>query len=73
METNTTESETLSKLKFYLETAQAEYTKFISGNNSASTRARKALQELMKLAKSSRKEITDLRNERNLAKKTKAE
>ena len=72
METNTTSSETLSQLKFYFETAQTEYAKFIAGNNSASTRTRKALQEVMRLAKVGRKEVTDLRNERLQAKKTAA-
>jgi alkylhydroperoxidase family enzyme len=42
--------------------------KFGKGNNSAGTRARKALQEIAKLVKTRRAEITEERNARKEAK-----
>jgi hypothetical protein len=45
-----------------------EDDKFEGGNNAAGTRARKALQELAKLVKARRNEITATKNERKLAK-----
>ena len=46
----------------------AENEKFDSGNGAAGTRARKALQEVAKLVKARRKEITDEKNARKEAK-----
>ncbi len=42
--------------------------KFAAGNNAAGTRARKALQEIAKLVKARRGEITEERNARKEAK-----
>ena len=47
----------LTKLK-------AEDEKFVSGNNAAGTRARKALQQVSKLVKARRTEITEEKNAR---------
>ena len=43
---------------------KVEDEKFVAGNNAAGTRARKALQEIARLVKSRRAEITDLRTAR---------
>ena len=43
---------------------QVEDEKFAAGNNAAGTRARKALQEIAKLAKARRAEITEEKNAR---------
>ena len=47
---------------------KAEDDKFEGGNNAAGTRARKALQEIAKLVKARRGEITDTKNARKEAK-----
>ena len=47
---------------------QVEDEKFSKGNNSAGTRARKALQEIAKLVKARRTEITEEKNSRKEAK-----
>ena len=47
---------------------KVEDEKFIEGNNAAGTRARKALQEITKLVKTRRAEITDEKNARKEAK-----
>jgi hypothetical protein len=47
---------------------KAEDDKFEGGNNAAGTRARKALQEISKLVKARRTEITDTKNARKEAK-----
>lgn len=47
---------------------KAEDDKFEGGNNAAGTRARKALQEIAKLVKARRTEITDTKNARKEAK-----
>jgi hypothetical protein len=47
---------------------QSEDEKFIAGNSSAGTRARKALQEITKLVKARRNEITEEKNARKEAK-----
>ena len=47
---------------------KTEDEKFVGGNSAAGTRARKALQELTKLAKASRAEISDEKNARKEAK-----
>ena len=49
---------------------QVEEQKFSSGNNTAGTRARKELQEISRLVKQRRTEIID---ERNARKETKAD
>ena len=47
-----------------IEDWKVEDEKFISGNNAAGTRARKALQEVSKLVKARRTEITEEKNAR---------
>jgi len=56
--------EILTKLAEY----QVQHEKFEKGNNSAGTRARKALGELTKAIKARRNEITTTKNERKAAK-----
>lgn len=56
-------------MKADMEVALAEYSKFIAGNSSAGTRARKALQEVGKGVKALRNEITAEKNVRAEAKK----
>jgi hypothetical protein len=56
--------EILTKLAEY----QVQHEKFEKGNNSAGTRARKALGELTKAIKARRNEITVTKNERKAAK-----
>ncbi len=51
-----------------VEAWKVEDEKFTAGNNAAGTRARKALQEIAKLVKSRRTEITEERNTRKEAK-----
>lgn len=46
----------------------AEYEKFSGGNNSAGTRARKALQEIIKFSRDARKAIQEEKNNRKAAK-----
>jgi DNA invertase Pin-like site-specific DNA recombinase len=52
-------SNTLDTFKSIAETFTTEATKFYDGNNSAGTRARKALQELIKYARTERKAIQE--------------
>jgi hypothetical protein len=59
---------TSEELLSIFETWTVENEKFEKGNNSAGTRARKALQEISKLVKVRRKEITEVRNARKEAK-----
>ena len=47
---------------------QVEDEKFVAGNSAAGTRARKALQEIAKLVKTRRNEITDEKAARKEAK-----
>ena len=47
-----------------VEAWKVEDEKFVSGNNAAGTRARKALQEIAKLVKTRRGEITEEKNAR---------
>jgi hypothetical protein len=61
--------QTVNDLKEQFEVFLKEDAKFESGNNAAGTRARKALQEIAKLVKARRTEIT---NEKNLRKEAKA-
>jgi alkylhydroperoxidase family enzyme len=51
-----------------VEAWKVEDEKFAAGNNAAGTRARKALQEIAKLVKTRRGEITDEKNARKEAK-----
>jgi hypothetical protein len=51
-----------------VEAWKVEDEKFTAGNNAAGTRARKALQEIAKLVKTRRTEITEERNARKEAK-----
>jgi hypothetical protein len=50
-----------------IEAWKVEDEKFVSGNNAAGTRARKALQEVSKLVKARRTEITEEKNARKEA------
>ena len=62
-------SNTVEQLKAQHEAFLAEDAKFTGGNSAAGTRARKALQEMSKLIKARRNEITDEKNARAEAKK----
>lgn len=59
---------TTEQLKKEFELFLAEDNKFTSGNGAAGTRARKALQEMAKLVKARRAEITEEKNARKEAK-----
>jgi len=61
-------SDTANQIISAFETWVKENEKFEKGNNSAGTRARKTLQEIAKLAKSRRAEITEVKNARKAAK-----
>ena len=61
-------SETVKQLKTQFEEFLAEDSKFTAGNGAAGTRARKALQEVAKLVKARRNEITAEKNARKEAK-----
>ncbi len=61
-------SNTVEQLKAALDAFLSEDAKFAAGNNAAGTRARKALQEVGKLVKARRTEITDEKNARKEAK-----
>lgn len=61
-------SNTVEQLKTQFEAFLAEDAKFAAGNGAAGTRARKALQEVAKLVKVRRSEITDEKNARKEAK-----
>jgi hypothetical protein len=61
-------SNTVEQLKTQFEEFLAEDAKFTGGNNAAGTRARKALQEVGKLVKARRNEITAEKNARKEAK-----
>lgn len=61
-------SNTVEQLKQHFEDFLAEDAKFTGGNGAAGTRARKALQEVAKLVKARRSEITDEKNARKEAK-----
>jgi hypothetical protein len=57
-------SETAQQLIDAVAAWQVEDEKFAGGNNAAGTRARKALQEIAKLVKTRRTEITEEKNAR---------
>lgn len=63
-------SNTVEQLKTHFETFLAEDAKFTAGNGAAGTRARKALQEVAKLVKVRRNEITEEKNARKEAKQS---
>lgn len=62
---------TLEQLKTKFDEFMSEDAKFTSGNSAAGTRARKALQELGKLIKTRRTEITEEKNVRKAEKAAK--
>ncbi len=59
---------TSQELLTAIEAWKVEDEKFTAGNNAAGTRARKALQEVSKLVKTRRGEITEEKNARKAAK-----
>jgi len=59
---------TVEQLKSTFEEFLSEDAKFTAGNGAAGTRARKALQEVAKLIKARRNEITEEKNSRKEAK-----
>jgi hypothetical protein len=61
-------SDTVNQIASAFETWKQEDEKFEKGNNSAGTRARKALQEIAKLVKMRRAEISE---EKTVRKETK--
>ena len=61
-------SNTVEQLKAQFDAFLAEDAKFTGGNSAAGTRARKALQEVAKLVKARRNEITAEKNARKEAK-----
>jgi hypothetical protein len=61
-------SETSQQLLDAVEAWKVEDEKFASGNNVAGTRARKMLQEVARLVKARRGEITEEKNSRKEAK-----
>jgi hypothetical protein len=61
-------SQTSQELLTAIETWKVEDEKFTAGNGAAGTRARKALQEVAKLVKTRRGEITEEKNARKEAK-----
>lgn len=61
-------SQTSQELLTAIEAWRVEDEKFTEGNNAAGTRARKALQEVGKLVKTRRGEITEEKNARKEAK-----
>lgn len=61
-------SDTVNQIASAFETWKQEDEKFEKGNNSAGTRARKSLQEIAKLVKMRRAEISDEKTSRKEAK-----
>jgi hypothetical protein len=61
-------STTVEQLQTQFEEFLAEDAKFTAGNSAAGTRARKALQDVGKLVKARRNEITEEKNARKEAK-----
>ena len=57
-------SNTSEQLKTIVETFATEAEKFWGGNNAAGTRARKALQEVIKYSRDERKRIQEEKNNR---------
>lgn len=63
-----TMSASRSEMEAHMASFLAEHEKFVGGNASAGTRARKALSEMSKLAKVIRNEITAEKNARKESK-----
>lgn len=61
-------TETVQQIADAFATWQSEDEKFVKGNSAAGTRARKALQEITKLAKTRRAEISEEKTARKEAK-----
>ena len=61
-------SETVQQITDAVTAWQVEDEKFVAGNSAAGTRARKALQEIAKLVKTRRNEITAEKTARKEAK-----
>jgi hypothetical protein len=61
-------SDTVNQIISAFETWKQEDEKFEKGNNSAGTRSRKALQEIAKLVKTRRAEISEAKTSRKEAK-----
>jgi hypothetical protein len=61
-------TETIQQISDAVSAWKAEDEKFVGGNSAAGTRARKALQEIAKLAKQRRLEISEEKNSRKEAK-----
>ncbi len=61
-------TETVQQIADAFATWQSEDEKFAKGNSAAGTRARKALQEITRLAKSRRSEISEEKTARKEAK-----
>lgn len=59
---------TIQQITEAFETWQTEDEKFVNGNGAAGTRARKALQEISKLVKARRLEISEEKNSRKESK-----
>jgi len=57
---------TVQQITEAFETWQTEDEKFVNGNGAAGTRARKALQEISKLVKARRLEISEEKNARKV-------
>jgi hypothetical protein len=55
--------ESYSRLEQIITESMLDATKFISGNNSAGTRVRKAMQEVKKIAQNVRTEVQEQKNQ----------
>lgn len=66
----TTATEALDQIQKKVDAARADAQKFDSGTNAASTRVRKALQDIKEWAQSGRKAVSETVHERKLAKVT---
>ena len=61
-------SDTTTSIATFMEEFLAENKKFEGGNNAAGTRARKALQEVIKFAREARKGVQEEKNARKASK-----
>lgn len=57
-------SKIFEEIKQKVAEAEADVAKFVSGNNAAGGRVRKAMQELKDLAQTLRKEVLEIKNSR---------
>ena len=55
--------ESYSRLEQIITKSMLDATKFVSGNNSAGTRVRKAMQEVKKIAQGIRTEVQEQKNQ----------